>query len=140
MPINSTINLMTQSDYITNLLLQDCFSATWWRGDFKGVACVNAANFNNREVSMGKRSAWRRIALSIGGVLLLGGCCCQYTDSNPLPVRVVSPPTGGEWACQPVSGGPCQTSPNYEGKIGCNNGGSTTVCKTVSGNCQCVPR
>jgi hypothetical protein len=79
-----------------------------------------------------------RILPAIAAIILFAGC---YTESNPLPVRLISPPTEQPvWQCQPVTPpGPCRTSPlNYEGKYGCD-GFPSKHCQTVSGACQCVP-
>lgn len=85
---------------------------------------------------MRNNHVWCRILLGIAAVLVLAGCV--YTETNPLPVRIVSPPTTGVWACMPIGGGPCQTSPfNYEGKYGCNSSPSKH-CETQGGNCLCI--
>lgn len=95
----------------------------------------------NKEVNMEKARVWQTCFL-MAVLLAIGGCTVpvklvDYSDSNPLPVRMHPNPTGGVFQCRLV-GGPCQTSPtNYDGKVGCNGPG--TICHNVSGVCQCVP-
>ena len=87
---------------------------------------------------LNNRSSWRILPVVVM-MFVMTGC---YTESNPLPVRFMNAPNdlGGEWQCQPVSGGACLSSPiNYEGKRGCNNSWNNW-CKTspTDGQCKCV--
>lgn len=90
---------------------------------------------------MSDKDVWWRVLPVIAVLLLLTGCGI-YTEANPLPVRFVNPPDQGPgvaWQCLPLGAAPCQQTPmNYELKRGCN-GSWNNWCKTINGDCQCVP-